>query len=90
MEGECTYTRSKENTVIDHVIEDEEIKEKVHRIVIGEKVDSDHHLIEVSIEGGIRRSRKRRRNWGDIWDKEEKQSFMQKLREIEEKGETQE
>lgn len=51
-EREYTYTGSRGSTVIDYVIGDEEKRKKVRRVEVEEKVDSDHHLIEVTIEGG--------------------------------------
>lgn len=52
LDGEYSYTGSRGNTVIDYVIEDEETRERVGRVEIGEKVDSDHHQIKVTLEGG--------------------------------------
>jgi len=46
-----TFTGVKGNTVIDYVLGDEEIKGKVERLRIAERVDSDHHPIEVWIRG---------------------------------------
>lgn len=42
------------------MIGDEKIREKVCRVVIGEKVDSDHHPIEVTIEGRETNRRKKK------------------------------
>lgn len=36
---------------IDYVIGNKEVKEKVKDMRIGDKVDSDHHSMEVGIEG---------------------------------------
>lgn len=52
-EGEFTFTEGKGNTVIDYVMEDELMEKKVERIRIGDKVNSDHHPIEVWIRGEI-------------------------------------
>lgn len=84
-EEEYTYTGGRGNTVIDYVIGDREVREKVCRMVIREKVD--HHSIEVTMEGGrLRGSRKRggrRRNWRGVWDEEGIERFRQKLGEVE-------
>lgn len=49
--GECTYTGAIGNTVIDYVLGDKEVKESIREMKIRDKVDSDHHLVEVVIEG---------------------------------------
>jgi len=46
-EGEHTFTGGKDNTVIDYVLGDEEIKREVERLRVGERVNSDHHSVEV-------------------------------------------
>lgn len=43
--GEFTYTGSRGNTVIDYILENEETREKVKKLVVGEDVNSDHHPI---------------------------------------------
>lgn len=48
-EGEFTFTGGKGNTVIDLVIGDR--KQRVERMVIGDRIDSDHHPVEVWIKG---------------------------------------
>jgi len=44
-EGEYTFIGGKQ--VIDYVLGDEEVRGKAGRLRIGEKMDSDHHPIEV-------------------------------------------
>lgn len=39
--------------MIDYVMEDGLVEKKVERIRIGDKVNSDHHLIEVWIRGEV-------------------------------------
>ena len=59
-EGEWTFTGGKRNTVIDYVIGNEECREKVKRLRVGDKIDSDHHPIGVrgeTDEGGKNRYR---------------------------------
>lgn len=45
---EFTFTGGKGNTVIDYVIRNREVKE---RLRIGDSVDSDHHPVEVTLRG---------------------------------------
>lgn len=63
-EGEYTFTRGKENTVIDYVIGDEEVRERVGKLRIGERVDSDHHPVEVWIKRGDRKERRAKEGKG--------------------------
>lgn len=85
-EGEYTYTGGRGNTVIDYVIGDEEVKDKVGRLVVEKKVDSDHHPLEVKKEGGRVRERnkkeERRREWRGVWDEEGREKFRQILGEV--------
>lgn len=50
-EGEYTFTGGKRCSVIDYVIEDKEMKKKIKRLRIENKVDMDHHPVEVWIKG---------------------------------------
>lgn len=63
-EGEYTFTGGKENTVIDYVIGDEEVRERVGKLRIGERVDSDHHPVEVWIKRGDRKERRAKEGKG--------------------------
>jgi len=49
-EGEFTFTGRKGNTVIDYVLGDEEMKERVVSLKIGERIDSDHQPVVVRIK----------------------------------------
>jgi len=46
-EGEFTFTEGKGYTVIDYVIGDEDVRGRIKRMRIGDKIDSDHHPVEV-------------------------------------------
>lgn len=46
-EGEFTFTGGKGCTVIDYVIGDEKVRVKIGSMKIGDRVDSDHHPLEV-------------------------------------------
>lgn len=72
--------------MIDYVIGDGEVRDKVCRMVVGEKVDSDHHPLEVTIGGRMRERNKRgegRREWRGVWDEEGRERFRQILGEVE-------
>lgn len=64
-EGEFTYTGGKGSTVIDYIIGDRETREKVKRMRVGDRIDSDHHPLEIWIEGK-RRGGKRGRGRGEV------------------------
>lgn len=82
-EGEFTITGGKDSMVIDYVIGDKEVKERVKRMRIGDKVDSDHHSLEVWIKGEIEKERKgtgeRRTGRGVRNEHEQKRIFRQKM-----------
>lgn len=46
-EGEYTFTGGKGNTVIDYIIKDIEVRDRIIRMTVGDWVDSDHHPIKV-------------------------------------------
>lgn len=54
-EGEFTFTGGKGNTVIDYVMGSEDVRSKVDNMKIGDRVDSDHHPVEVMLKGEVRR-----------------------------------
>lgn len=85
-EGEYTFTGGKGNTIIDFVLEDEDVRREIENMRIGDRIDSDHHPIEVKIKG--KRGRKCKKNkeereWRGIWDKEGRCEFRRKMGEIE-------
>lgn len=76
-EGEFTYTGGRGDTVIDYVIGEEEVRERISKLEVGERIDSDHHPIVITVEGGERERRKRKRgireSGGEVeWRREEK------------------
>ncbi|XP_029176098.1 trichohyalin-like [Nylanderia fulva] len=86
-EGEWTFTGGRGNTVIDYVIGNEDSGEKVRRLRIRDKVDSDHHPIEVEIEGWQRRERRKSRGGRrGVWNEEGRRIFEGKVGEIGEIG----
>ncbi|XP_011879508.1 PREDICTED: uncharacterized protein LOC105568414, partial [Vollenhovia emeryi] len=50
-EGEYTFTGGRGNTVIDYVIGGEDLRGKVESLRIGDKIDSDHHPLEIQVKG---------------------------------------
>lgn len=65
-EGEFIYTGGKGNTIIDYVIEEIEVRDRVEYMKIGGRLDSDHQPLEIMIKcGGEWRERRRRgkREW---------------------------
>jgi len=58
-EKEYTFTGSKGNTMIDYVIGDEETRERIREMKIGEKADLDHHSLEIWMKGETQRRRKK-------------------------------
>lgn len=51
-EGKYTYIGGRGNTVIDYVIGKEEVRNKMLKLEVGDRIDSNHP-IEVWIEGGV-------------------------------------
>lgn len=51
-EGECSFIGGRENAVIDYVIGNEDTRNKVERIKMGGRIDSDHHPVAVWLSGG--------------------------------------
>lgn len=86
--GEFTYTGSRGNTVIDYVLGNEETREKVKKLVVGEDVNSDHHPIicwvrEEYEEKKRNRYQKVRRG---VWNEEGREKIMKELGIVEEGG----
>lgn len=55
--------------VIDFVIGDVEVEDKIKKLKVGDKIDSDHQPVEVEIEGedrSWRRDRKGEKRWRGI------------------------
>lgn len=58
-EGEYTLIGEKWNMVIDYVIGDIEVRDRIKRMIMGNRVDSDPHPVEVRLEGEMNWKRKR-------------------------------
>lgn len=80
--GEWTYTGAGENSVIDYVIGDERVKERVEELRVGDQMESNHQPLVIKIReegrkkiggrGGVRGSR-------DKWDEEGRNEFKSRL-----------
>ncbi|KZC05855.1 hypothetical protein WN55_06852, partial [Dufourea novaeangliae] len=64
-EGEWTYTGGKGNSVIDYIIGNEETREKVEKMKVEERVESDHHPITVWVSGRGIGGERRRKKFGE-------------------------
>lgn len=58
-EGEYTYVGGRGGTVIDYILGDEEVREKVERLEIGEEVESDHQPVIAWVRGRVGRGEER-------------------------------
>lgn len=59
--------------MIDYVIGALEVRDRIGSMRIGDKVDSDHHPVEIWIEDRAGRKigrRKGRREWRGVWNEE--------------------
>ena len=56
-EGEWTYTGGRGESVIDYIIGNEETKEWIGKMEVGDNIESDHHpvVVEIKVTGGIGR-----------------------------------
>lgn len=80
-EGEFTFTGGKGCTVIDYVIGEEEVKDRIERMKIGDKIDSVHQPVEVWLrkeESRRREGRRRGRRWRGVWEEGSK-VFREKI-----------
>lgn len=62
--GEYTFTSEREGTVIDFVLGDREVRERVERLRMGDRVNSDHQPVEKWIKGERGRRREKREKRG--------------------------
>lgn len=61
-EGEFTYIGGREETVIDYIIGDDKMREKIERVEIGEEVDSDHQPVIAWIKGSMNKGGRKQRD----------------------------
>lgn len=83
--GEFTFTAGRGNTVIDYIIGEKRMWDRIERIKVGEKVDSDHQLVEVWIKATTKKRENKKEKWDGrrIWNDEINNMFVQKLGELE-------
>lgn len=82
-QGEYTFTGGKENTVIDYIVGEIKVWNKIEEMRVGDKV-SDHLPIEVRIkrrEG--RKEEKGKRGWRGIWNEKGRDMFRQEVGKVE-------
>ncbi|XP_046628297.1 uncharacterized protein LOC124309086 [Neodiprion virginianus] len=82
-EGEFTYVGGAGVTVIDYAIGDIEGRDRVKRIEIGDRVDSDHHPVIVWLRGAGARTRKGKRVGGTSrgdWTEEGRMRFRTEVK----------
>jgi len=86
-EGEYTFTGGKGNTVIDYIIGNEDVRANVENLIVGDRVDSDHHPVEVWIKGREQRTKKFEgarggRGGRGIWDTEGCKAYKEEIEKI--------
>ncbi|KMQ90798.1 stress response protein nst1-like protein [Lasius niger] len=64
--GEFTYTGGRGESVIDYVIGEEKVKERVVKLEVGDCIESDHHPLIITLErkGGREKGREQRGGGG--------------------------
>ena len=81
-QGEWTFTGGRAITVIDYIIGNEETWEKVERVKVEERVDSDHQPLVVWVRGEVGGNIERRKSGGGRegergnWTEEGRREFM--------------
>lgn len=83
-EGEWTYIEENGTSVIDYIIRDQEATEKVESLKIGERTDSDHVPLELTLYG-TREEEKEIENEKEIerreWKEETKEEYLRSCEE---------
>ncbi|EZA51891.1 hypothetical protein X777_09206, partial [Ooceraea biroi] len=78
--GEYTFTGGRGCTVIDYVMGDSEVRERIAKMKIGDKVDSEYQPIEVMIKGtGMKRRGERglEKCWRGVWNEKGRREFKE-------------
>jgi len=63
------------------VLDDEEVREEIEDMRIGDRIDSDHFPVEVRVKGRKKRrmiEKKDKKEWREIWDEEGRKDFVQR------------
>lgn len=91
--GEYTYAGARGSSVIDYVIVNEEMRNRIRKFCIGERVDSDHLPMEIEMEeeeeegqvedqGEQREDTKEEEVERIIWDEESRKLYEEKTEEL--------
>lgn len=89
MRRENTHHWGVGQTVLNYIIRDGETKKWVEKMKAGGKIDWDYQLMEIIIRGRRKEREKQggmEKFWREIWDKEEKMEFRDKLENVERCG----
>nr|XP_034194960.1 nipped-B-like protein B [Osmia lignaria] len=82
-EVEFTYTGARGSTVIDYLIAEGEGKERIKRMEIGDRVDSDHHPMILKLEGERvgkeKEGEKKRPAAGGNWSEKGRERFKKEI-----------
>nr|XP_034194798.1 uncharacterized protein LOC117611018 [Osmia lignaria] len=80
-DGEFTYTGARGETVIDYVIVEEEGREEIIRMEVGDRIESDHHPLIVEMRGGgeqyIIEERRRKTTPRGDWSEQGRKDFIE-------------
>jgi len=81
-EEEFTFT-GRGNTIIDFVLEKEEVRGEIEEMKIGDRIDSDYHPVEVKVKGSGRERQikkgKEKKEWRGVWNEEGRKEFVQRM-----------
>ncbi|KYN18942.1 hypothetical protein ALC57_08785, partial [Trachymyrmex cornetzi] len=69
-------------SVIDYVLVDEEAREQIECMEVGDVIESDHHPLIVAWRGGKEKERNKGKE-GRVWDEERRVVFRERLGEVE-------
>lgn len=80
-EGEWTYTGERRESIIDYVLGNEETRERIKKMKVKERVDSDHQPITAWMKGGRNRGKGRGKGGGKrekekgVWTEDRRRKF---------------
>lgn len=75
--------------MIDLVLRDREVRERIEGLRVRNRVQSDHQPVKTWIKGGVGRRRGRReerKGYRGIWDEEERKEFEKQMGKVETEG----
>ncbi|XP_077270175.1 uncharacterized protein LOC143901623 [Temnothorax americanus] len=88
-EGEWTYSRGRGTSVVDYMVVNREAWDRVIKLTIGERVESDQQPLELEIRGGVERlEEERQKKTKEViqWDKEIIKKYKKKAEKVEVEG----